>query len=193
MGTPFEYAPAPESRDVVTVRTSYGLFIDGEFVDPLDGSAFKTVNPASEEVLAEVSEAQGTSRRWLYWLPAVAVMAAIFLLSSQSGLRVSEDVAVDRPFRVTGHLLAYALLAALLLVAVSGARRPRARDVLIAFGLTIAYALSDEWHQSFVPDRTGRLDDVLTDAIGALVGLAVGWLVLGLRASRRERGLGTAR
>ncbi len=140
-----------------------------------------------------MSGAQGTSRRWLYWLPAVAVMAAIFLLSSQSGLRVSEDVAVDRPFRVTGHLLAYALLAALLLVAVSGARRPRARDVLIAFGLTIAYALSDEWHQSFVPDRTGRLDDVLTDAIGALVGLAVGWLVLGLRASRRERGLGTAR
>ncbi|HUW17011.1 MAG TPA: aldehyde dehydrogenase family protein [Actinomycetes bacterium] len=39
------------------MRTSYGLFIDGEFVDPIDGSAFKTVNPASEEVLAEVSEA----------------------------------------------------------------------------------------------------------------------------------------
>jgi acyl-CoA reductase-like NAD-dependent aldehyde dehydrogenase len=57
MGTPFEYAPAPESRDVVSLRTSYGLFIDGEFVDPVDGSAFKTVNPASEEVLAEVSEA----------------------------------------------------------------------------------------------------------------------------------------
>ncbi len=57
MGTPFEYAPAPESRDVVSLRTSYGLFIDGEFVDPIDGSAFKTVNPASEEVLAEVSEA----------------------------------------------------------------------------------------------------------------------------------------
>jgi acyl-CoA reductase-like NAD-dependent aldehyde dehydrogenase len=57
MGTPFEYAPAPESRDVVSLRTSYGLFVDGEFVDPLDGSAFKTVNPASEEVLAEVSEA----------------------------------------------------------------------------------------------------------------------------------------
>ncbi|MDH4147163.1 MAG: aldehyde dehydrogenase family protein [Acidimicrobiia bacterium] len=57
MGTPFEYAPAPESRDVVSLRTSYGLFIDGEFVEPVDGSAFKTVNPASEEVLAEVSEA----------------------------------------------------------------------------------------------------------------------------------------
>ena len=57
MGTPFEYAPAPESRDVVNLKSSYGLFIDGEFVDPVDGSAFKTLNPANEEVLAEVSEA----------------------------------------------------------------------------------------------------------------------------------------
>ncbi|WFE23796.1 aldehyde dehydrogenase family protein [Solwaraspora sp. WMMD937] len=53
----FDYAPAPESRSVVTIRDSYGLFIDGEFVDPTDGEARKTVNPATEEVLAEVAEA----------------------------------------------------------------------------------------------------------------------------------------
>jgi len=53
----FEYAPAPESRAVVEIASSYGLFIDGEFTEPTDGSTFKTVNPATEEVLAEVSEA----------------------------------------------------------------------------------------------------------------------------------------
>jgi aldehyde dehydrogenase (NAD+) len=53
----FEYSPAPESRAIVDLRSSYGLFIDGEFVDPTDGGMFKTVNPASEEVLAEVSAA----------------------------------------------------------------------------------------------------------------------------------------
>ena len=53
----FVYAPAPESRSVVDLRTSYGLFIDGAFVDPVDGARFKTVNPATEEVLAEVAEA----------------------------------------------------------------------------------------------------------------------------------------
>jgi aldehyde dehydrogenase (NAD+) len=53
----FTYAPAPESRAVVTLRSSYGLFIDGAFTDPVDGGAFKTVNPATEEVLAEVAEA----------------------------------------------------------------------------------------------------------------------------------------
>lgn len=54
--TPFEYAPAPESRAIVDIKPSYGLFIAGEFVDG-HGSAFKTVNPASEEVLAEIAEA----------------------------------------------------------------------------------------------------------------------------------------
>ncbi|WGY03359.1 aldehyde dehydrogenase family protein [Nocardioides sp. QY071] len=52
----FEYAPAPESRSIVDIRPSYGLFIDGEFVDGR-GSSFKTVNPATEETLAEIAEA----------------------------------------------------------------------------------------------------------------------------------------
>ncbi len=53
---PFEYAPAPESRAIVDIKPSYGLFIDGEFVDG-HGSSFKTISPATEEVLAEVAEA----------------------------------------------------------------------------------------------------------------------------------------
>jgi len=53
----FEYAPAPESRAIVNIRPSYGLFIGGEFVESTDGSTFKTISPSSEEVLAEVTEA----------------------------------------------------------------------------------------------------------------------------------------
>ena len=134
-----------------------------------------------------MSQARGQPRRWLYWVPAIVVMATIFVLSSQSGLRVSADADVDKPFRVTGHLLAFATLAALLLVALGSGRRPRVRHLLVALGLTVAYALTDELHQSFVPDRTGRFDDVVTDTIGALVGLAVAWLVLTYAARRRER------
>ncbi|MBK7273872.1 MAG: aldehyde dehydrogenase family protein [Actinomycetales bacterium] len=52
----FDYAPAPESRAVVDLQPSYGLFIGGEFVDG-SGEAFKTINPATEETLAEVAEA----------------------------------------------------------------------------------------------------------------------------------------
>jgi aldehyde dehydrogenase (NAD+) len=49
------YAPAPESTDIVSIRDSYGLFIGGEFV--AGESAFKTISPATEEVLAEVTQA----------------------------------------------------------------------------------------------------------------------------------------
>ena len=52
----FEYAPAPESRAVVDIASSYGLFIDGEFVDGT-GTTMKSINPATEEVLAEISVA----------------------------------------------------------------------------------------------------------------------------------------
>jgi aldehyde dehydrogenase (NAD+) len=52
----FEYAPAPESRSIVDIAPSYGLFVDGEFVDG-SGESFKTVNPATEEVLSEVAAA----------------------------------------------------------------------------------------------------------------------------------------
>ena len=51
----FEYAPAPESRSIVDIAPSYGLFIDGEFAAAKN--AFKTVNPATEEALSEVAVA----------------------------------------------------------------------------------------------------------------------------------------
>ena len=53
----FDYAPAPESRAVVDISPHYGLFINGKFVEPRSGSYFTTINPASEEVLSEISEA----------------------------------------------------------------------------------------------------------------------------------------
>jgi aldehyde dehydrogenase (NAD+) len=53
----FEYAPAPESRSIVDIQSSYGLFINGTFTDARDGGSRKTVNPATEEVLAEIAEA----------------------------------------------------------------------------------------------------------------------------------------
>jgi aldehyde dehydrogenase (NAD+) len=49
----FEYAPAPESRSIVDIAPSYGLFINGSFEE--GKASFKTVNPASEEVLAEIA------------------------------------------------------------------------------------------------------------------------------------------
>lgn len=55
----FDYAPAPESTSIVNIKSSYDLFINGEFTLG-HGTAFKTINPATEEVLAEIAEADQT-------------------------------------------------------------------------------------------------------------------------------------
>uniref|UniRef100_UPI0040471171 aldehyde dehydrogenase family protein n=1 Tax=Aquiluna sp. TaxID=2053504 RepID=UPI0040471171 len=49
----FEYAPAPESKAIVSFEKSYGHFINGKFTKP--GKTYKTINPATEEVLAEIT------------------------------------------------------------------------------------------------------------------------------------------
>jgi aldehyde dehydrogenase (NAD+) len=55
--TGWDYAPAPEARDVVRIKDEYGLFIGGEFVPAADGRQLTTINPATEEPLARVAEA----------------------------------------------------------------------------------------------------------------------------------------
>jgi aldehyde dehydrogenase (NAD+) len=53
----WEYAPAPEARDIVHLEERYGLFIAGEHVEPRSRAWFPTVSPATEEVLTEVAQA----------------------------------------------------------------------------------------------------------------------------------------
>ncbi|MGW6461378.1 aldehyde dehydrogenase family protein [Streptomyces sp. NPDC055078] len=57
MASAFEYAPAPESRAIVDLAPSYGLFIDGEFAESSGNDRAKTLSPATEEVLAEYTQA----------------------------------------------------------------------------------------------------------------------------------------
>ncbi|MFC0439157.1 aldehyde dehydrogenase family protein [Kutzneria buriramensis] len=56
MSSNWEYAPAPESRDIANLKPAYRMFVDGKFVEG-SGEPLKTVNPATEEVLAEVGTA----------------------------------------------------------------------------------------------------------------------------------------
>ncbi|WP_433870072.1 aldehyde dehydrogenase family protein [Saccharopolyspora sp. CA-218241] len=58
MTEPWDYAPAPESRDVAGLRDSYRMFVDGEFVEG-SGEPLTTLEPATGQPLAEVSTASG--------------------------------------------------------------------------------------------------------------------------------------
>ena len=53
----WQYAPAPESKTAATIKSQYDLFINGEWMKPSGNKYFDTINPATEEKLSEVAEA----------------------------------------------------------------------------------------------------------------------------------------
>jgi aldehyde dehydrogenase (NAD+) len=53
----FSYAPALESTAIVSIRERYGLFVDGNFVEPISDTFFATINPATEEKLSDIASA----------------------------------------------------------------------------------------------------------------------------------------
>lgn len=57
LSSDWDYAPAPESTGHINLKKKYDLFIGGKFVKPKSGKYFKTVNPANEEVIAEIADA----------------------------------------------------------------------------------------------------------------------------------------
>ncbi|HET8652822.1 MAG TPA: VanZ family protein [Gaiellaceae bacterium] len=108
---------------------------------------------------------QVTVRRWG---PAVAWAAVIFALSSIPGLGTGLGT-WDLVLRKIAHATEFAILAALLVHAV--------RDPRWAVAIGVAYAVSDEIHQSFVSGRHGAPLDVVIDSVGVAVGalLASRW------------------
>ncbi len=110
-----------------------------------------------------------------YWLPLAGWMALIYVLSDQPNLPKMPGLFLDFLLKKGLHAAEYAVLAGLWrrALAAGGVRRAGAWALL----LTVAYAATDEWHQSFVPGRHARLSDVAVDAAGA--SLALAWLELG--------------
>ena len=102
------------------------------------------------------------------WLPVLLWMLFIFILSSVSGKDIS-DLSIPE-FHKGVHFFEYSVLGGLWIRAFL-LRRPGAaylKATLLAWVLTAIFALSDEWHQTFIPGRSGKLEDVLFDMICAV-------------------------
>jgi VanZ family protein len=106
----------------------------------------------------------GTLRPGL-WLPPVALMGVIFVLSAQPSLDSGLGV-VDLVGRKIIHFAEYALLAFLWWRPLSTVTDSR-RAALLAFLIASLYAVSDEYHQTFVEGRQGSLVDWAIDSAGA--------------------------
>ena len=110
-------------------------------------------------------------------LPPLAWMALIFALSGQPGDGI-ERAWWDVGLRKLAHVTEYGVLTALWWRALRylGAVRP----LLLAIALCLAYAVSDEIHQTFVDGRRGTPVDVLIDSIGMTIA------ALAIRATTRD-------
>jgi len=111
-------------------------------------------------------------------LPPLIWMLLIFWLSSRPTLPHAPGP-LDRWLKKGAHMAEYAVL--LLLWWRTLASRPtRFSPLSLAWILTVLYAVSDEFHQTFVPGRNGNLLDVIVDALGASLA------AFGLRLTMRK-------
>ena len=120
----------------------------------------------------------------LLWrfVPPLALMAVIFALSAQSDLNSGLGL-IDHIGRKLVHMTEYGVLFVLWY------RAFRWTAPVGAAAITIAYASTDEFHQTFVHGRVGSPVDVLIDSAGVLVAYLV---VRGIRTRRQRRALDTS-
>jgi len=112
-----------------------------------------------------------TLRMFLYyWLPVIIWAGFIFYLSNQPGLKSSLAWPYDFILRKGAHIVEFAVLFLLLLRALEKGHNLATKKALVwAFVRTIFYAVSDEYHQSFVAQRVASLTDVAIDSLGVLL------------------------
>ena len=112
----------------------------------------------------------------MWWLAALAWMGLIFWLSAQPDLPHAPEPWLDMVVKKAGHAVLYGVLAWLYLRALQGNGLSSGRTRLLAFGLAVLYAVTDEVHQSFVPGRTPSPWDVLIDGAGAALAVTHNFL-----------------
>lgn len=117
-------------------------------------------------------------RRWGF-VPTLSWAGLLFFLSSRPAPTIGGGGAVGGVIENFGHALLYGVFAVTLALLVPRKRgeqgewvelKPPTTAAILAF--VLLYAASDEWHQSFVPERDASVFDVITDVVGAAATLA---------------------
>src|SRR5215207_4888460 len=116
------------------------------------------------------------------WLPALFMMMVIFLMSARTSSELPNFDWADTIVKKAGHMVGYAVLALLYWRAFDLKKEKR----WVAWILAISYAVTDEFHQSFVPGRhPSPWDIVVFDNLGSLISL---WLA-GLYGEQKQPGI----
>ena len=149
-------------------------------------------------------------------LPALFIMCSIGSFSGQTGedsgqlsLSVSQKIIevgnfifqtdlpqeeidhlaeiIDGPVRKIAHMTEYALLAISLFIPFTLYQLKNMQRIALVICICISYACIDEFHQTFVNNRSGSIKDVLIDSIGVLVAVSLAQLYISSNSNRRNR------
>jgi VanZ family protein len=107
----------------------------------------------------------GLTKRWGL---ALLLMMIIFAFSSIPSKEMPDFGVYDLSVKKLGHAMGYAFLALAYLKGLGGRKR---KTFLLAWLMAVFYAMTDEFHQSFVPGRGSTIIDVGIDSVGAGLGL----------------------
>jgi len=113
-----------------------------------------------------------------YWLPVFIWAVIIFTFSSFPTVQTAEIDWQDFIVKKTAHLAEYALLAILIYRTLKIKSSNKKKAAIFALVITVLYAITDEYHQSFVPGRQARIRDVIIDGVGGTLGIYFLWKVL---------------
>lgn len=102
------------------------------------------------------------------WLPVLIWAGVIFFLSSQPELKSDLPQSWDFFFRKIAHMIEYGILTYLLFRAFKGYNLNARKSLILAIIFSFLYAISDEYHQSFILGREGTARDVAIDSIGII-------------------------
>lgn len=80
------------------------------------------------------------------------------------------------PFSIIYHFVIFFLFSFFLLMTIKGNKKIEIKHILIVFIISLAYAISDEIHQSFIPGRDTSIKDILTDLTGSVTSMVMGFL-----------------
>ncbi len=101
------------------------------------------------------------------WLPPLLWMALIFFFSSLPTIKTSKFYWQDFLLKKTAHFVEYTILSFFYFRAFWGSKFSFKKSAFLSILISFFYALSDEYHQSFVPGREPRIRDVVIDTLGA--------------------------
>jgi VanZ family protein len=151
-----------------------------------------------------------TNKKWLGWAAVLLWIGLIFFLTSQPAvdsnrlskeissiiIKIMESIGVSRSINVVllndflrkaAHFFIFLVLSILIMFALSCKQaRSNRKNMVYAFGISVALAVIDESIQLFVPGRGALISDVILDSAGAFVGIGLWWLFIGRRREKNH-------